>query len=193
MAETSVSLLDRLRERPDGPAWQRLVAVYEPLIRDWLRRYAVQDADAADLTQEVFCVLVRELPQFHYDRARGSFRGWLRTVTVNRLRAFWRDRQYRPQDGTSDVARMLDKLADPASGLSRQWDEEHDRYVAARLLEPIEPEFEPATWRAFRRVAIEGARPAAVAAELGVTTNSVFIAKSRVLRRLRQEMQGLTG
>src|SRR5262249_26656652 len=156
--------------------------VYEPLIRDWLRRYAVQNADADDLTQEVLGVLVRELPQFHYDRARGSFRGWLRTVTANRLRAFWRDRQYRPLDGTSDVARVVDELADPASGLSRVWDEEHDRHVAARLLELIEPEFEPATWRAFRRVAIEGARPAEVAAELGVTTNAVFIAKSRVLR-----------
>jgi RNA polymerase sigma-70 factor (ECF subfamily) len=86
----------------------------------------------------------------------------------------------------------LDQLADPRSDLSRLWDWEHDRHVVSRLLKSIEPEFEPTAWQVFRRVAIEGAEPAEVAAELGKTRNAVLIAKCRVLRRLKQELQGLT-
>jgi len=165
--------------------------LYTPLIRDWLRRQALQEQDADDLVQEVLLAVLRELPRFHYDRSRGSFRGWLRTITANRLRAFWRARQYRPAVGTVDFERLVDGLEDPDSQLSRLWDEEHDRHVVDRLLELIESEFEPATWRAFRRVTLDSAKPAEVAAELGVTANAIFIAKSRVLARLRDELRGL--
>jgi RNA polymerase sigma-70 factor (ECF subfamily) len=145
------------------------------------------------LVQEVMEVLVRELPKFHYDRQRGSLRGWLRTILGNRLRMFWRSRQTRPlATGDSNLARRLDELEDPHSALSQLWDREHDRHVARRLLEMIEGEFEPASWRAFQRVAMEGATPLAAAAELGMSVNAVYLAKYRVLRRLRQEMQGLT-
>jgi RNA polymerase sigma-70 factor (ECF subfamily) len=82
-------------------------------------------------------------------------------------------------------------LEDPASGLSRLWDEEHDRHVVRRLLERIEPDFQPSTWRAFRRQVLDGAPPVAVAAELGLSVNAVLIAKSRVLQRFRQEARGL--
>jgi RNA polymerase sigma-70 factor (ECF subfamily) len=117
----------------------------------------------------------------------------LRTILVNRLRHFWRARQAQPQaPGGSDFAGVLDQLEDPDSRLSRRWDREHDEHVARRLLELIEPEFEVSTWTAFRRVALEGVRPADAAAELGVTVNAVFIAKSRILSRLRQEQAGLT-
>jgi RNA polymerase sigma-70 factor (ECF subfamily) len=195
MAETSASLLERLRCHPDPASWQRLVDLYTPLIRHWLRRHGLQPPDAEDLVQEVLAAVVAELPRFHYDPARGSFRAWLRAVTANRLRAFWRSRQARPAaTGDSTFAeRVLDQLADPHSDLSRLWDREHDQHVAGRLLELIEPEFEPSTWRAFRRVVMDGIKPAEAAAELGLSVNAVFIAKSRVLRRLRQEMQGLTG
>jgi RNA polymerase sigma-70 factor, ECF subfamily len=192
MPDTPVSLLERLRLRPDPASWQRLVDLYTPLIRGWLRRHALQDPDADDLVQEVLGVLVRELPNFRHDLRPGAFRRWLRTVTVNRLRTFWRGRRSRPvAAGDSDFLQMLDQLADPDSGLSRLWDEEHDRHVARRLLELLEPEFEPNTWRAFRRLVLEGQPTAEVAAELGVTPNAVRIAKSRVLSRFRQEVAGL--
>jgi RNA polymerase sigma-70 factor (ECF subfamily) len=192
MPETSVSLLERLRVEPDPPSWQRLVELYTPLIHGWLRRFALQPQDADDLVQEVLAVVVRELPQFHYDPARGTFRAWLRAVTANRLRAFWRARQTRPQPvGGEDHDRTLDRLEDPQSDLSRLWDQEHDTHVVRRLLAQIRPDFEPATWRAFERVVLEGAKPAAVAAELGTTVNAVFIAKHRVLRGLRQAGRGL--
>jgi RNA polymerase sigma-70 factor (ECF subfamily) len=193
MADTSISLLDRLRLQPDAEAWRRLVDLYTPLIHGWLRRYSVSAADADDLTQEVMAVLVRELPQFHHSSQPGAFRSWLRTITVNRLRVLWRSRQNRAvASGGSDLLEVLDQLADPHSDLSRRWDQEHDQHVAHRLMQLIEPQFEPKTWRAFRRVVLDGVKAATVAAELDMSVNAVLLAKSRVLSRLRQEIQGLT-
>jgi RNA polymerase sigma-70 factor (ECF subfamily) len=191
MPETSVSLLDRLRDRPDEASWRRLVDLYAPLIRGWLRRQGLQDSDADDLAQDVLAVLVRELPTFEH-RGAGAFRSWLRAITANRLRNFCRARQSRPDaTGDSDIVRALEQLEDPHSELSRLWDQEHEQHVLRRALELIAPEFAPSTWQAFRRVMIDGAAVAAVAAELGVSLNAVFIAKSRVLSRLRREVRGL--
>jgi RNA polymerase sigma-70 factor (ECF subfamily) len=192
MAETSTSLLDRIRLHADGPSWKRLVDLYTPLIHGWLRRHAVQPNDADDLVQEVLSVVARELPRFRHDRRRGAFRCWLRTITVHRLQAFWRGQQSRPvAAGGSALDDRLAQLEDPAGGLSRLWDQEHDRHVLRRLRELIEPEFTPATWQAFERTALQGERPAAVAADLGTSVNAVLLAKSRVLRRLREESRGL--
>jgi RNA polymerase sigma-70 factor (ECF subfamily) len=193
MSDTSLSLLDRLRHQPDDASWRRLVELYTPLIQGWLRRHAVAAADADDLTQEVMAVIVREVPHFQHNQQRGAFRSWLRTITVNRLRALWRARQGRPiATGDSDFLKMLEELEDPTSGLSRLWDQQHDQHVARRLMELVEPHFEPATWQAFRRVVLDGRKAADVAGELGLSVNSVLLAKSRVLSRLRQEMEGLT-
>jgi RNA polymerase sigma-70 factor (ECF subfamily) len=193
VSETSASLLDRLRAAPDEETWRRLVDLYTPLVRGWLRRQAqLQTQDADDLVQEVLAVVVRRIPEFHREPRAGAFRRWLRTITVNCLRDFWRARRHRPvATGDTEFQKMLDELADPKSGLSRLWDQEHDQHVTQRLLEMIRPKFEEKTWRAFQRVALDGATPDETAAELGVTVNAVFIAKSRVLARLRQEGQGL--
>jgi RNA polymerase sigma-70 factor (ECF subfamily) len=192
MSDTPISLLERLRLRPDPASWQRLVDLYTPLIHNWLRRYTLQPPDAEDLTQDILGVLVQELPHFRHDLRRGAFRRWLRTVTVNRLRNFWRRRHPRPQPaGNGDYESALDQLADPDSDLSRRWDEEHDRHVLRRLLELIEPEFELATWRAFHLTVLEGRSTAATAAELGISVNAVRIARCRILNRLRQEVTGL--
>jgi RNA polymerase sigma-70 factor (ECF subfamily) len=193
MSETSFSLLARLREQPDADSWKRLVDLYTPLIHGWLRRHSVPQADADDLTQEVMTVVVRELPNFNHNQQPGAFRAWLRTIAVNRLRALWRSRQNRPVGtGDSDFLKMLDQLEDPESGMSRLWDQQHDQHVARRLMELVEPHFEPTTWKAFRRVVMDGMKAAAVAAELNTSVNAVLLAKSRVLSRLRQEMAGLT-
>lgn len=194
MSETSASLLEDLREHADPRSWRRLMDIYWPLVYGWLRQRGLQHDDAEDLGQDVLHVLMRELPSFRYDRNRGSFRGWLRTITANRLRNFRRKDRARlvSLDGT-DWSRLGGELEDPASQLSLQWDQEHDRFVARRLLEAIECEFEPTTWQAFRRVAYDGDKPAVVANDLGVSINAVFIAKSRVLRRLRDKMRELFG
>jgi RNA polymerase sigma-70 factor (ECF subfamily) len=189
--ETSVSLLERLRTQPDEASWQRLDDLYRPLIRRWLLRDPTLRRDADDLVQEVMAVLVRELPGFRHERP-GSFRRWLRTVTLHRVQAYWRSRQRGPRPlGASPADSVLAQLEDPASDLSRQWDREHDHHVMQRLLELIEPEFTATTWHAFRRVVLDEVKPAQVAAELGMSVNAVLLAKSRVLSRLRWEGRGL--
>jgi RNA polymerase sigma-70 factor (ECF subfamily) len=185
-------LLDRLRLQPEPASWQRLVDLYTPLLQGWLRRYHLQACDTDDLVQDVLAVLVKEVPQFDHNGRPGAFRSWLRTILVNRLRKFWQRQQARPvATGGSDLQQALDQWEDPHSALSRLWDREHDEYVSRRLLELIQPEFAPSTWQAFQRVVVEGAPAQEVAAELGISVNAVFIAKSRVLGRLREEGRGL--
>jgi len=188
MTETPVSLLDRLRERPDPQSWQLLVDLYTPLIRRWLGRYGLQAADADDLVQEVLRVLVRELPGYKRADRPGAFRAWLRAIALNHLRMHWRARRADPAAGARPAP---EDLEDTGGGLERLWDEEHDRHVARRLLELIEAEFTPATRQAFRRLVLDDRRAEEVAAELGLSVNAVYIAKSRVLGRLRQEIRGL--
>jgi RNA polymerase sigma-70 factor (ECF subfamily) len=184
-------LLERLRLRPDPDSWKRLVDLYAPLVTSWLRAQGLQPADVDDQTQEVMGTLVRELPHFHHDLRTGAFRRWLRGIVLNRLRGFWRTRRPLPAGGSLSRERALDELEAPDSELSRRWDEEHDRHVVRRLLELIEPEFEPATWLAFRMVVLEGKPTREAAADLNLSPNAVRIAKSRVLTRFRQEIAGL--
>jgi len=192
MAETSATLLERLNDRSDSVAWRRLVDLYSPLINTWLRRHGVSAEDAEDLTQEVLEVVVLEVSRFRHNGRVGAFRTWLRTITINCLRQSVRSRRLRAEAaGSPDITSMLDQLEDPASDLSRLWDRDHDQHVLQRLLELIEPDFQPATWRAFRRQVIDGASAETVAAELGLTVNAVLIAKSRVLSHLRRNAQGL--
>jgi RNA polymerase sigma-70 factor, ECF subfamily len=186
-----MSLLEGLQHSSSPESWQRLVDLYTPLVRAWLGRYGVPAHDLDDLTQEVFGAVVRDLPDFQHNARTGALRSWLRTITVNRLRNYWRDRKTRPAAvGGSEFEAALDQLGDAASEFSRQWDEDHDRHVLSRLLDVIRPEFEPATWQAFRLLTLVGKPTAAVAEELGLTANAVRIAKSRVLRRLREEAAG---
>ena len=192
MSQTSATLLERLSDRSDSVAWRRLMDLYSPLINNWLRRYGVSAEDAEDLTQEVLGVVVREVSRFEHNGRVGAFRTWLRTIAINCLRQSLRSRRLRSQaTGSSEVTVMLDQLEDPASDLSRRWDWEHDQHVLARLMELIEPDFRPATWRAFRRQVIDGASAETVALEMGLTVNAVLIAKSRALSHLRQTARGL--
>jgi RNA polymerase sigma-70 factor (ECF subfamily) len=192
IAETSLSLLERLHLRPDADSWQRFVDLYGPLLSGWLRRLGVRPQDAEDLVQEVLSLVVRELPGFEHNRRPGAFRAWLRSSLLNRLRAFWRARRGRPAaPGGGEADSDLERLEDSEARLSRLWDEQHDRHVLRRLLELVEPEFAPATWQAFRRVTLGGEPAAAVARDLGLSVNAVWLAKSHVLRRLRQESRAL--
>lgn len=189
---TSLSLFDRLRQDANETAWLRMVEIYTPLIKGWLRRYSLPDQDVDDVVQEVLAVVVRRLPDFQKSPQVGAFRRWLRTITVNCLRELWRDERFRPRAiGNTEFAGVLDLLEDPESALSKIWDKEHDLYVTRHLLERIRPRFEDKTWQAFQRVALEGLAVDEVAAELGMSVNAVFIAKSRVMHALRQVGQGL--
>ncbi|MCG8651122.1 MAG: sigma-70 family RNA polymerase sigma factor [Pirellulales bacterium] len=192
MNETSTSLLERLRcgNQPDD--WARLQSLYSPLLRAWARRYDVNDSDADDLVQEVLATVANEVAEFDHNGRQGAFRTWLKRILVNRLREFWRSRARSPvAAGGSDIVQRLNQLEEPQSELSQRWDREHDRYVLRCLLETAQLSFAPNTWKAFRQVVVEGRAAAAVAADLGISLNAVFIAKSRVIRRLREEAEGL--
>jgi RNA polymerase sigma-70 factor, ECF subfamily len=184
---TSVSLLDRLKTaRPDASDWQRLQGIYLPLIRRWLGRIPGLGSEADDLSQEVFLVVLRELPQFER-RREGSFRAWLRNIAVNKARNFSKQRNRRRTVGLDLTDGFLDKMADPESELAREWDREHDEHVVQKILATVQPDFNPTTWEAFQRFAMNGLPAARVAEELGLSENAVLLAKSRVIRRLREE------
>jgi RNA polymerase sigma-70 factor (ECF subfamily) len=136
--------------------------------------------------------VVRKLPQFRHNGRSGTFRSWLRAVLVNQVRSFYRQRRGRPEpaDPQGEDSPLL-LLEQPDSELTRRWDEEHDRHVMARLLELIRPEFTAATWQAFEAAAVQGRPAAEIAARLGLSVNAVWIARSRVMRRLREEARGL--
>jgi RNA polymerase sigma factor (sigma-70 family) len=178
---TSLSLLAQLREPDAADAWNRVVALYTSLLQSWFHAAGLQAADGDDLTQRLLEVLLRRMPEFEHNGRTGAFRVWLRHIALNLLREFWRHR------ATPESASVLDDLADPRSGLSQLWDRQHDRHVLHSLLESVQPEFAEPTWRAFRRLALDGVSARDVALELGTTVNAVLIAKSRVLARLRQE------
>jgi RNA polymerase sigma-70 factor, ECF subfamily len=191
MDETRQSLLLRARTGEED-AWRDLTDLYRPLIIGWLNRQGVPVVDLEDLSQDVLLSVVKHLPSFQHSGNRGAFRSWLRTIVCNRTTDYWRAvGSSAPTSGGSGATAALQQIADPDSDLNRQWDEEHDRYVLGCLLDLMEEEFEPTTLRAFRRLALDGASGAEVAEELGLSVAAAYVAKSRVLHRIRQEAGGL--
>ena len=187
MTQTSMTLLNRLQRSDEPETWERLVALYSPLLSTWLRKYDVQDSDSDDLIQEVLMAVSKDLSSFDHNGRPGAFRAWLRSVMVNRLRNFWRARGRHPQAvGDSSIERRLLQLDDPANELSQLWNRQHDLHVAQQILALAEPNFTTETWAVFTRVALDGERADKVATEIGISLNAVFIAKSRVLSRLRR-------
>lgn len=190
MTPTSVSLLDRLKvARSDASEWKQFELMYLPLIRRWVSRIPGLGSEVDDVTQEVLLVLVREIPRFERQRL-GSFRAWLRQVTVNRVRVYRRQHFRQPAMARDQTDGYLDQIADSNSVLAKQFDQEHDKHICATLLAAVRPDFNQETWDAFQQFALEARTAADVARELGLTVNAVIKAKARVLNRLRKEAGG---
>ena len=191
MNETRQSLLLRA-QTGETNAWKDLTALYRPLILGWLNRQGVPARDLEDLSQEVLLSVVKQLPSFQHSGNRGAFRSWLRTIVCRRTADYWRAIDGDAQaSGGSGATAAMQQLADPDSDLNRQWEEEHDHYVVHCLLDLMEEKFEPITLQAFRRVALDLVSGAEAAQELGLSVAAVYVAKSRVLARIRQEAEGL--
>jgi len=188
MDVTPKSLLERVRGRADAHSWDRLVALYRPFLVRLLRQHDLAGPDLDDLLQDIFVAVIREIPGFEHNKQPGAFRRWLRLMVVNRVRGFWRARRNALKNGRAEA---LDAVEDPGISLDRVCDQEHDAHVARQLLQLLRPEFTESTWLAFRRQVMDEVKPRHVAAELGLTVNAVLIAKSRVLRRFREEIAGL--
>jgi RNA polymerase sigma-70 factor, ECF subfamily len=188
MTTTSATLMERVRRREDQTAWDRFVTLYTPLLHRWTELAGLADQDAADLIQEVFVILLRELPKFRYNPASGSFRGWLKTITVNKCRERLRRRRFGAGQGGDD--QVVDQL--PAAADSDEfWEREYRERLVHRSLEVMRCQFEPTTWQACWETAVNGRTAKEVSLMLGLSENAVYVAKFRVLRRLRSELREL--
>lgn len=169
-------------------AWEEMDRTYRPLIYHWLRRYQLQSSDAEDIAQEVMAVVVRRVGEFDHNGRVGAFRHWLRTITVHTARNFLDKHGHQPEaTGSSLLLEMLAQLEDPASEASRLFDRQHDQFVLQAMLERVVEQFEPGTINAFRMHVLEGVDAKVTAGRLGVSPRVVYIAKSRVLRALREQ------
>jgi RNA polymerase sigma-70 factor (ECF subfamily) len=176
----------------DPEAWQRLVRLYGPLVYHWCRSSGLRAEDTADIVQDVFCAVAPGILGFRSEGQPGSFRAWLRTITRNKIHDHFRRKHGRPEakGGTTAQQQFMDlpqppepaELTDPPKAEDGLW---------RRAVELVRAEFEDRTWQAFWRVAVDGQPPVAVAEELSTTVHAVYKAKSRVLRRVRQELADL--
>jgi len=192
--ETSLSLLDRLRAM-DQDAWRRFVQVYGPLVYRWCRDSGLQDADAQDVGQDVLRSVTKAIADFDRRRGAGSFRAWLRVVTINKIRDLARRRQGQAAaTGGSDANAAMHAFADPVSIADEASDAQvavEQQQVLRRAIEALLADCEETTRQAFWRVVVERQNPGNVAKELGISINSVYLAKSRLLKRLRDEFADL--
>ncbi|HQX52347.1 MAG TPA: sigma-70 family RNA polymerase sigma factor [Planctomycetaceae bacterium] len=189
MNSTSVNLLERLREPQAESAWQRFVELYAPLVFYWARQKGLNADDASDLLQDVLATLLTKLPEFQYDPDR-RFRGWLRTITVNRVTDMHRRNAIRSLQTELDSTAVLNRLTQADSN-DLFIESEYRAVVINGALDLLRSEFQPVTWQACWLQIVEGQPASAVASQLNIPLNSVYLAKSRVLARLRQELEGL--
>jgi RNA polymerase sigma-70 factor (ECF subfamily) len=190
---TRASLLLGIRDPKDRVAWGEFVHIYAPLIHAYGHRRGLQDSDAADLAQEVFRCLARSAPGFRYDPAKGSFRGWLLTVTRNALRKMGA-RKARQPGGTGDteVRQILEQQPDPSAD-EEQWHREYQWNLFQWAADKVRVEFRESTWQAFWRTAVLGEGIDQVAEVLGVSPGAVYVARSRITSRIRQEIHAVEG
>ena len=187
-SSTSLSLLKRARAL-DANAWQRISDLYVPLVYRWACQSGLQESDAADIVQEVFQSVAGRIHDFRHDRPDDSFRGWLYSITRNKIRDHFRGAADRPvADGGTEAYAQLQSLPEEST------DDEISKLtadLAHRAAELMKVDFEQQSWQVFWRIVVEGHRPADIAGDLGISVAAVYQAKSRVLRRLRQELSGL--
>ena len=193
-AATRLSLLVRLRDARDDAAWSQFVDLYAPLVFGYARKQGLQDADAADLTQDVLQAVSGGIRRLDYDPRRGSFRGWLFTVVRNKLRNFLAA-QKRPGRGSgdTDAQLLLQELPARKDDQTAWWDQEYERRVFAWAAEQVRGAFQESTWQAFWQTAVEGRTGPEVARRLGLTVAAVYLAKGRVMDRLKQVIRETLG
>lgn len=189
IGSTSASLIERVRMR-DQAAWRRMVRLYGPLVHFWCRQSQLQEADLADVFQEVFRSVAAAIGKFGHGGDGQTFRGWLRTITRNKLRDHFRQRGRHPvAAGGSTAHARWQQFVDSEDDDQSPATLDHERaLLVQRALGLLRTDFEERTWRAFWRTAVDGQSPADVGVELEMTSAAVRKAKSRVLQRLREEL-----
>jgi RNA polymerase sigma-70 factor (ECF subfamily) len=187
---TRPSLLIRIRDAQDREAWEQFVDIYAPLVFGYCRKHGLQDADAADLTQDVLQSVARSIRGLEYDRRRGAFRAWLLTITRNALRKHWAGVDREPRaTGSSGMQELLEGQPGKTDGDATYWQQEYERCLFRWSAKRIAGEFRDSTWRAFWECAVQETPPKQAAEKLGLSLGAVYTAKSRVLKRLREEIE----
>jgi RNA polymerase sigma-70 factor (ECF subfamily) len=188
---TRASLLVQIRDGANHAAWREFVNLYGPVVYGFARKRGLQDADAADIVQDVLRSVSSAISRLDYDRQQGSFRGWLFTVTRNKVFNFLSARRIRPQgSGDTTTNRLLD--SEPiSSDDSDVWELEYQRRLAALAMDRIKDEFQANTWQAFWLTAVESLGAADAAKQLHLSPGAIYVAKSRVLARLRDEVEAM--
>lgn len=191
---TRHSLLVQIRDLHNEEAWSQFVDAYAPLVYRYARRQNLQDADAADLTQDVLRSVVRTAGAFVYDPSRGRFRTWLYTVTRNKVLNYLAA-QRNVAKAIADTAawEQINAVPDLNADDSAEWDRDYERQIFQWACERVKGQFREASWRAFWLTAVDGRSPPEVAEELGMTVGAVYIAKSRVLAAMKVEVENLVG
>jgi RNA polymerase sigma factor (sigma-70 family) len=187
---TRASLLARLGDPDDRAAWRQFVELYGGLVYGFARQRGLQDADAADLTQEVFLAVSQAMGRWRYDPRQGTFRGWLHGITRNKVIRFLQDRRSQPVgSGDTDAQMRLAEKPSLCADSDGDWEREFQRQLFRLAVTHIRDSFAPTTWMAFWRTAVEGKSGAAVSEELGLSVGAVYVARSRVLARLTEQVQ----
>jgi RNA polymerase sigma-70 factor (ECF subfamily) len=187
---TRASLLLRLRDARDEAAWREFVDVYAPLVYGYVRKQGLQDADAADLCQEVLGAVATAIGRLDYDPERGSFRNWLFTVVRHRLSSWRRAERNRPVGGNHATGQLLEQCPAPPE-LEEAWQIEWEHSVFHWACAQVRRDVTEATWQAFWRTAMQRQPSKQVAGDLGLTVAAVYIARSRVLARLKELVQSV--
>jgi len=192
--KTRPSLLVRIRDSQDERAWTQFVEIYEPLVYRLARHRGFQHADAVEITQEVFLAVALAIERWEPDPSRGKFRTWLFRIARN-LMINWLAREGRHPRATGDteVRHLLEGQPAPADEKSALFDQEYKRQTFRWAAEQVRGEFRDATWKAFWRTSVEGEPIKQVADVLGLSVGAVYIARSRVMARLRQTIEQLEG
>lgn len=186
MHTTQVKLLQQAGQN-DHAAWELMHDIYRPLIHSWYRGQLGQTPDIEDLTQDVFATVAKELPEFDHNGQPGAFRRWLKNICMNRLLGFRRQQQLRGRPvGGSDFQISLQQVSS-SQDPNKAWDDEHRVAVLRHLTSLASPHFEAQTIQIFHALTTEEKPAADVALQFGVSLGSVYVARSRVLRKMREE------
>jgi RNA polymerase sigma factor (sigma-70 family) len=191
---THPSLLLRIRDARDADAWSQFAALYAPLVHGFARKYGLQEADAADVTQEVLRIIAESVKALDYDPRLGSFRGWLYTVVRNQVRkTLGRRKPHQRGTGGTEAQMLLEQHLSPEKDETAEWNADYERRVFAHAAAQVRGDFQETTWQAFWLAGVDGKSAKEVAAQLGLTVAAVYLAKGRVMARLKEQIRILQG
>lgn len=183
---TRASLLVRLRNPGDEAAWKEFVDLYGPLVYGYARKQGLQDADAADLGQEVFGAVAGAIGRLEYDPRRGLFRNWLFTVVRRKLLNRQASQGNKARGSGDTATQQLLEQAPAPDEADAEWEAEWQQRLFAWACTQVRPAVSDATWQAFWQTAVAGRPNKQVAAELGMSATAVYLARHRVFSRLRE-------